>query len=443
MKGIKLTVIGGGSSYTPELIDGIIKRKQELPISEICLVDIQEGVHKQNIIANLAERMLIHSGLDIKVTSSINRRESIKNADFVLTQFRVGGLRSREKDEVIPLSHGLIGQETTGAGGFAKALRTIPVILDICKDIEELAPNAWLINFTNPAGIITEAIIKHTKVKTIGLCNVPITMRNNIARILDVDNSRVKIDFIGLNHMIYGKDVYLDNEIVTDRVIKLLCDGANINMKNTPDLNWDVELLRSLKLIPCPYHKYFYMREKILKEELIAYSKGEGTRAKQVMEIEDKLFKIYENINLKEKPIELEKRGGANYSEAAISLISAIFNDKNEVHTVNVKNRGAISNLPREVVVEVNCIVNKLGAFPIVLGELPVEIVGLVSQVKTYEELTVEAGVKGDYKKGLMALINNPLVGDIEVSKKVFKDILNGNEEYLPQFKLEMNLNHR
>ncbi|MBS5824773.1 MAG: 6-phospho-beta-glucosidase [Clostridium argentinense] len=435
MEGMKIAVIGGGSSYTPELIHGIIQRIEEFPVREIALVDVEEGQWKLDIIRELSLRMLKKHNIKIKITSTLNRKEAIKDADFVVTQFRVGGLKARLKDETIPLKYNLIGQETTGVGGFTKALRTIPVILDICKDISELAPNAFLINFTNPAGIITETILNYTKVKAIGLCNVPITMKNNISKLLEVEASRIKIDFLGLNHMVYGKAVYLDGENIAKDMIYRLSKGASINMNNIPDLKWDEEFLKSLNMIPCPYHRYFYMKDEILKEQLEEIKNGHGTRAKQVMEIENKLFKIYDDEKLDEKPAELDKRGGAYYSEAAVSLMSAIYNDKNEIHTVNIKNNGSILDLPNNSVIETNAIVNKNGTTPISSGNLPNSIKGLVQQVKAYETLTVEAAVKGDYNTAFLALINNPLGGSIDITKKLLKDILHENKKYLPQFK--------
>ncbi|MBD8046085.1 6-phospho-beta-glucosidase [Clostridium faecium] len=435
MEGMKIAVIGGGSSYTPELIHGIIQRIEEFPVREIALVDVEEGQWKLDIIRELSLRMLKKHNIKIKITSTLNRKEAIKDADFVVTQFRVGGLKARLKDETIPLKYNLIGQETTGVGGFTKALRTIPMILDICKDISELAPNAFLINFTNPAGIITETILNYTKVKAIGLCNVPITMKNNISKLLEVEASRIKIDFLGLNHMVYGKAVYLDGENITKDMIYRLSKGASINMNNIPDLRWDEEFLKSLNMIPCPYHRYFYMKDEILKEQLEEIKNGHGTRAKQVMEIENKLFKIYDDEKLDEKPAELDKRGGAYYSEAAVSLMSAIYNDKNEIHTVNIKNNGSILDLPNNSVIETNAIVNKNGTTPISSGNLPNSIKGLVQQVKAYETLTVEAAVKGDYNTAFLALINNPLGGSIDITKKLLKDILHENKKYLPQFK--------
>ncbi|EOD00093.1 6-phospho-beta-glucosidase [Caldisalinibacter kiritimatiensis] len=435
MNGLKIAVIGGGSSYTPELIDGFIKRSNELPVKEIHLVDIEDGESKLDIVGNLAKRMVKKAGLDIDIILTLDRRAAIKDADFVTTQFRVGGLEARARDERIPLEYNVIGQETTGPGGFAKAMRTIPVILDICKDIEELAPNAWLINFTNPAGLITEAVHRYTNVKTIGLCNVPIGMVNMVAKMLEVDSKRIKIDFAGLNHLVWGKRVYLDGKDITDEVIEKLCDGGSLTMKNIPDLKWDKDFVKSLGMIPCPYHRYYYMTDDLIEEEKESVKTGKGTRAEQVLKIEKELFEVYKDPNLNQKPEQLEKRGGAYYSDAAVSLISAIYNDKKEVHTVNVRNNGAISNLPDDVVVEINAIVDKTGAHAITVGQLPPEVNGLVQAAKAYELLAVEAGVTGDYGTALKSLAANPLVPSVKIAKKLLDDIISANKAYLPQFK--------
>lgn len=431
---LKVVVIGGGSSYTPELIDGFIRKAHELPVGALHLVDIEDGRHKLDIIYDLTRRMVAKAGLNIKVYKCLNRREALVDADFVITQIRVGGLKCRAIDEWIPLKYNLIGQETNGAGGFAKAMRTIPVILDICKDIEELAPDAWLINFTNPASIITEAVTKYSRVKVIGLCNVPLGMINNAAKILDVDSTRVSIDFAGLNHMVFGKAVYLDGEKVTDIVLGKVCDGAYMSMNNIPDLNWSQEFIKALKLLPCPYHRYYYMTEKMIEEELKSVETGKGVRGEQVQKIEQELFELYKDPTLDTKPTALEKRGGEYYSEAAVSLISSIYNDKKAIHTVNVRNNKAIANLPADVIVEVNAVVDKKGATPMATGPLPIQVNGLIQSMKSFELLTVEAGVTGDYYTALMALAANPLVASIDLAKKLLNEILQQNSSYLPQF---------
>lgn len=439
MKELKIAVIGGGSSYTPELIDGFIKRSQELKVKEIHLVDIEEGKEKLEIVGALAKRMISKAGLDTEVILTLDRRSAIKNADFVLTQFRVGGLKAREKDELIPLKYNCLGQETTGAGGFAKALRTIPVIMDICKDIEELSPNAWLINFTNPAGLVTEAVLRYTNTKVIGLCNVPITMKKTTAKMLNVDENRLKMEIIGLNHLSWARKVYLDGNDITDEVVEMNLDSDMLNMKNISNLEWNKNFLKSLRMIPSPYLRYYYMTDEMVINEKKDLENGSGSRAQKVMAIEKELFSIYKDEQLDTKPIQLEQRGGAYYSDAAVSLINSIYNNKKEIHTVNIRNNGAITNLADDIVIECDAIVDSTGARAITQGKLENELLGLVSIVKSYELLTAEAATSGDYGKALLALSTHPLIPSIDIAERILNDILRENEKYLPQFKERSN----
>ena len=433
-KGLKIATIGGGSSYTPELIEGFIKRHAELPISEIYLVDVEEGREKLEIVGELAKRMVEKAGIDMKIHLTLDRREAIKDADFVTTQFRVGLLDARIRDEKIPLKYNVIGQETTGPGGFAKAQRTIPVILDICKDMEELAPDAWLINFTNPSGIITELVNKYTKIKNIGLCNVPIGMINDIAEILGVEASRIYIDFAGLNHLVWGTKIYLDGKDVTDIVVHELATGKSMTMKNIEDLGWDADFIKSLGMLPCPYHRYYYQADQMLKGELEAAAE-KGTRGQVVKQVEESLFELYKDPDLSIKPPQLAERGGAHYSDAACSLINSIYNNKKDIQIVNVRNNGTIADLPDHVAIETNCVIDRNGAHPINVGHVPTKIRGLMQAVKAYEELAVEAGVTGDYSTALQALTIHPLVPSADIAKKILDDIIKENKEYLPQYK--------
>ncbi|WP_252238199.1 6-phospho-beta-glucosidase [Clostridium sp. VAP51] len=437
MKKLKIAIIGGGSSYTPEIIEGFIKREGELPVKEIYLVDIKDGEEKLNIVGNLAKRMIKKVGLDIKIILTLDRREALKDADFVTTQFRIGGLDARVRDERFPLKYDVLGQETVGPGGLAKALRTIPVILDICKDMKELCPNAYLINFTNPSGMVTEAVNKYTNIKCIGLCNVSIHMKMDIAKMLDVDTKDLFIEFVGLNHLVWGRKVWYKGEDITKKVIEGLKDGASLTMKNISDLKWPVEFLDALKMIPCPYHRYYYMTDRLLDEEKKSAQDGQlGTRAEQVKRVEKKLFELYKSENLDVKPTQLEKRGGAYYSDAAVSLISAIYNDKKEIHTVNIKNNGIIKGIPNDAIIETNCLIDKRGATPLALtGDLEIKILGLIQSVKAYETLAVESAITGDKNTAIMALTNNPLISSIDKSIKLVNELIEINKCYLPQFK--------
>ncbi|NUK29271.1 6-phospho-beta-glucosidase [Parageobacillus sp. VR-IP] len=435
-KGVKIVTIGGGSSYTPELIEGFIKRYHELPVRELWLVDIPEGEEKLKIVGELARRMVKKAGVPIDIHLTLDRRRALEGADFVTTQIRVGGLQARAKDERIPLKYGVIGQETNGPGGLFKGLRTIPVILDIIRDMKELCPDAWLINFTNPAGMVTEAVLRYSDhKKAVGLCNVPIGMRMGVAKLFNVDASRVHIDFAGLNHMVFGLNVYLDGNNIMDQLIDRLTssDKAGMTMRNIADLGWEPDFLKGLKLLPCPYHRYYFQTSKMLAEELEA-AKKVGTRAEVVQKLEKELFELYKDPNLNVKPPQLEKRGGAYYSDAACSLICSIYNDKRDIQTVNTRNNGAIASIPGESAVEVNCIITKEGPKPIAVGDLPVAVRGLVQQIKSFERVAAEAAVTGDYYTALVAMTINPLVPSDTIAKQILDEMLEAHKEYLPQF---------
>ena len=439
MDKLKVVTIGGGSSYTPELVEGFIKRYSEFPLTELWLVDIEEGKEKLKIVSNLARRMVAKAGLPIKIYDTLDRREALKDADFVTTQLRVGLLDARIKDERIPLSHGLIGQETNGAGGMFKALRTIPVILDIDKDMAELCPNAFLINFTNPAGMVTEALLRYGKNKrVIGLCNVPINMEKAAANMLGVDHSRIRMDFVGLNHMVYGKKIFLDGLDVTNQVVDAIADGKmGAIVKNIKDFEWDADFIKSLGMMPCPYHKYYYETQEMLESELKEFAKGE-TRAEVVKRLEDDLFKLYDDPNLDIKPPQLEKRGGALYSDAACRLINSIYNDKGDIQPVDCRNNGAIEGLDDDSAVEVSCVITKEGPRPLAMGKLPLQVTGLVQEIKNFEKLVIEAAVTGDYHTALMAMSMNPLVPSDKMAKILLDELLVAHKDYLPQFKDEI-----
>lgn len=437
--GIKIVTIGGGSSYTPELVEGFIKRYNELPVRELWLVDVEAGKHKLEIVGELAKRMVEKAGVPMEIHLTLDRREALKDADFVTTQLRVGLLDARIKDERIPLSHGLIGQETNGAGGMFKALRTIPVILDIDKDMAELCPNAFLINFTNPAGMVTEALLRYGKnKKVIGLCNVPINMEKAAANMLGVDHSRIRMDFVGLNHMVYGKKIFLDGSDVTNQVVDAIADGKmGAIVKNIKDFEWDADFIKSLGMMPCPYHKYYYETQEMLESELKEFAKGE-TRAEVVKRLEDDLFKLYDDPNLDIKPPQLEKRGGALYSDAACRLINSIYNDKGDIQPVDCRNNGAIEGLDDDSAVEVSCVITKEGPRPLAMGKLPLQITGLVQEIKNFEKLVIDAAVTGDYHTALMAMSMNPLVPSDKMAKILLDELLVAHKDYLPQFKDEI-----
>lgn len=412
----------------------MIQRIEQLPVTELALVDVEQGRQKVEIIAALTQRMLARHGLEqVKVSVHYSLDEAIRGARFVLTQFRVGQLPARAADERLGLKYNLLGQETTGIGGFAKALRTIPVMLDIAANVERLAPDAWIINFTNPAGIVTEAVSRYTKAKIIGLCNVPISMHHMIAKLLQAPYEDLQLRFAGLNHMVWVHEVLQRGKYVTADVLKMLCDGASLSMNNIKEAPWPPEFLQAMGAIPCPYHRYFYQTQDMLAEEMAAAAER-GTRAEQVMQVEKELFALYADPHLDTKPEQLSFRGGSFYSEVALELIRAIHNNLGTQLVVNTTNRGAIRGLSDDSVVETNCIIDAKGAHPLTFGPLPVSMHGLTQQVKAYERLTIDAAVHGDRRSALLALVTNPLIANASIAQPLLEEVLQVNKPYLPQF---------
>lgn len=434
MNGIKIVTIGGGSSYTPELMEGFIKRYAELPIKEIWLVDIEDGKEKLEIVGELAKRMWQSTGHDVKVNLTLNRREALKDADFVTTQFRVGLLYARIKDERIPLSHKMIGQETNGAGGIFKAFRTIPVIKNIIDDMRELCPNAWLINFTNPSGMITETVIRKLGwKKCIGLCNVPVMAVKKEPATIGETSENLTYQFAGINHFHWHKVFNSRGEEVTQEIISHINDKEGGTPKNIFQAEFPIDLLQSTKLLPCGYHRYYFTKNEMLAHMIEEFNNHE-TRAEKVKAIEDKLFEMYKNPDLNVKPKELEERGGAYYSDAACECISAIYNNKRQIMVVSTENRGAISCLPDDAIVEVSSLISAKGAEPLAFGELKSHERGWLQLMKAMEECVIDAALTGDYGMARQAFNINPLVENGEESVKVLHELFVAHEKYLPQF---------
>lgn len=437
-KKLKIVTIGGGSSYTPELIEGFIKRQAELNIGEIWLVDVEAGQEKLNIVGEMAKRMVKAAGLDWQVHLTLNRREALKDADFVTTQFRVGLLDARIKDERIPFKYGLIGQETNGAGGLFKAFRTIPVILDIIKDMEELCPDAWLVNFTNPAGMVTEAAIKVGGwKKTVGLCNVPIGSYKLNHDKLEAQEGDLYHKYAGLNHFHWHKVWNKDGKDVTPELIELLFNPARSESEsevvNIHALPFTYEQMVSLGMIPCGYHRYYYLTDLMLQSGLEDF-KNNQTRAEVVKKTEAELFELYKDPALDYKPEQLTKRGGTHYSDAACELIASIVNDKKTVMVVSTQNNGTITDLPYDSIVEVSSYITSHGPEPINWGGFGPEARGILQLMKSMEELTIQAAVTGDYNTALQAFTVNPLITSGKTAVDVLNELLVAHKDYLPQF---------
>ena len=423
---MKVCVVGGGSTYTPELVDGLLDRRDALELHEIHLVDVD--AERLAVLGPLARRMSERTGSGVRVEWGLDRAAGIDGSTFVVSQIRVGGMPARERDEQLGREFALIGQETVGVGGFANALRTIPVALDIAADIERLAPDATLLNFTNPAGLVTEALCRHTDVTTIGLCNVPWTIKAAVARSLDVDPASVAFDYVGLNHLSWVRSVVVDG---VDRTAEVLA-GLRRRVAERPECSedaepdWTAEAIDTIGAIPNSYLRYYYETAAWVRHQA-----AHPTRASEVMAIERALLDRYADPGLADKPAELAARGGAYYSEAAAALMADIVTDSGAVHVVNTPSRGAIPGLPGDVVVEVSAVVDASRIDPIHVDELRPDVDALVRTVKDFELLTVQAAVDGDRDAAIRALVTNPLGPSISDAPAVWKRLVELNSGWL------------
>jgi 6-phospho-beta-glucosidase len=429
---LKVAVIGGGSTYTPELVNGFLARVDKFPLNELWLVDIDE--ERLNVVGGFAQRMVKAKGEPFKVILTSNQRDAVKDASYVTTQLRVGHMEARRRDEYLGLRHGLIGQETTGIGGMAKALRTIPVILNIAKDIREVAqPGTMLVNFTNPAGLVTQALSKYAAdVPAVGVCNVPITTKMGILEGLEestgkkIDPDHAELKTLGLNHLSWHRGFTIDGEDVWPQVI----EGFITELKAEDHPEWDPRTIEVLRMMPNYYLQYFYHTDKKLKSQ----ESWPPSRAEEVIEIEKDLLRDYSDPTLNEPPADLMKRGGAYYSTVATQLLNAHYNDLGETHVVNIKNDGAVKEWPADWVLEIPSTVNKAGIKPIPTEPLPASCFGLIAAVKAYEMLTVEAAVHGDREAAYQALLVHPLGPKADKVQAVLDDMLETHKEHLPQF---------
>jgi len=420
----KIAVIGGGSTYTPELIDGFIQHEANLQVNEIALYDIDE--ERLNVVGGMAQRQIQYAELDTKVTLNMNRPKAVDGAKFVLSSMRIGHMAARILDEKIPLKYNVIGQETTGPGGTFKAFRTIPVTLDIAKDMEKYAPDAWYINFTNPSGIMTEAILKHTNLNVVGLCNNPINTIAAMAEAFHVEPKDVFLEWMGLNHVNWVRKVYIKGEDVTQQLIDNL--EKMVDIEEMPKI--DPDLVRTLGVMPTYYLQYYYFHPQRLAEAKAA----EKSRGEVVLEVEKELLKKYADPKVLVKPPELAQRGGARYSEAAVNLIMSLMLDRRDVQIVVARNGTSIPDLEPDASVEVPCVVGAHGVTPLSMGRLPESIRALCQQAKSWESATVKAAVSGSKRDAYLAMLQNPLVPDYPTAVKLVDEMLEAHKQYLPQF---------
>jgi 6-phospho-beta-glucosidase len=419
--GLKVAVVGGASTYTPELVQGFATREDRLPVDELVLLDPDR--ERLEVVGGLAGRMLDRAGWRGRLRLTGRREEAIDGADFVVVQLRVGGQAMRLADETLPLEFGCIGQETTGPGGFAKALRTVPVVLELAEETaRRAAPGAWFVDFANPVGIVTQALLDHGH-RAIGLCNSAIGFQRRFAALLGVPAERVELEHVGLNHLTWERAVRVDG---VDRLPELLEEHAHAI---AADLGLPAALLTILGAIPSSYLRYYYATAEVLDEQ-----RRRPSRAEQVMAIERELLELYRDPALDTKPELLERRGGAYYSEAAAALIASLHAGTGDVQVVDVRNDGAIPDLPDDAVVEVPARVDAAGARPLPQAPLAPELLGLVQQAKAYERLAVRAAISGDRFVALKALLANPLVREYRVAAPLMEALLERSRPYLPRF---------
>ena len=419
--GVKVAVVGGGSTYTPELVQGFVARADRLPVDELVLFDPDR--ERLDIVGGLARRILARQGWHGRLLLTADRAAALDGADFVILQLRVGGQRARLLDETIPLRFGCIGQETTGPGGFMKALRTVPVVLDIAEEASRrAAPEARIVDFTNPVGIITRALLDDGH-RAMGLCNVAIGFQRRLAAVFGVEPERVELEHVGLNHLSWERAIRVDG---TDRLPGLLAVDPD---RLADEVDLPVDLLRTIGALPSYYLRYYYATETVLSEQRTSPS-----RAQEVMEIERGLLDLYRDPTLDRKPELLEQRGGAFYSEAAAQLVASLHAGTGDVQVVDVRNDGALPDLPADVVVEVPARVDRSGAHPLPLAPLAPEMRGLVAHALGYEELAIEAARSGDRRTALRALMANPLVPDYATASDMLPALLEANRHHLPRF---------
>lgn len=416
---MKFTIVGAGSSYTPELLEEMCIRRETLPVKEIVLMDVNEK--RLDIMTGFCKRFAAKRGLDVPIRSTLSLDDALEGADFVDTQIRVGGNKQRVIDEKIPLKYGLVGQETTGAGGMMKAFRTIPVMLDLAQRMEKRSPNGWIINYTNPTGLVTEAVTRNTKANIAGFCSGGIFPKMWAKKALGVEYRQVQYDYVGLNHMNFISNVTIDGRPVTQEEFEKLAQRNR---------SVDPELTKLLGVLTSPYLQWYYQTTKRVNELQAAPL----TRGEEVQLLEKEVYDGYADPNNADTPEALYRRGGGGYSEVAMNFVNAVYNNVDTEMVVNVPNNGAIPFLPDSAVVEIPCLVNRRGMSPLHVGKIPPMCWGLIAAVKNYEQLAVEAAVEGDVTKMKWALLAHPLVREYELVEKLVPELLEANRKYLPQF---------
>jgi len=423
---MKVVTVGGGSTYTPELFQGFLDRYRELDLREVWLVDVDD--RRLEVVGGFARRMLEAAGAPFQLFLTTQRQKALQDADFVTTQIRVGQMAARKEDELLGRRWNLVGQETTGVGGMAKALRTVPVILDIAQEMRSLCPKAWLINFANPSGLITEALCRAVpQIRCLGLCNSPIGYQMEMARLLGLEDPfHVILDYVGLNHLAWIRGAHVHGKDVWSRTF----EHALRQAREEKDPPVPASIMERMGWIATYYLRYYYRTQSVLDKQ----AEGGPTRAEEVMDIERKLLDQYADPLLNTLPPELMERGGAYYSTAAVRLMEAIYLDKKEVQIVNTPQEGVVPGIPSDWVMELPCLIDSRGAHPLPTEPLPLCVEGLLHIVKGYELLVAQAAFTGDRDQALQALIAHPLGPDTDWAEQVLQEMLDVNRAHLPRF---------
>jgi 6-phospho-beta-glucosidase len=437
--GLRVSILGGGSAYTPGLIEGFIRMRETVPLERLVLMDIDS--RKLSVVGSMVKGMLEMEMPGTRVDLTQDRLDAIQDMDFILCQIRVGGLEARHLDESIAAEMGLVGQETTGPGGFSMALRTIPVMVEIARDIELHNPGAWLINYTNPTGLVAEAIYRVCPIKEVSICDEPMVLQEALAGFVGVSPGALFMDYFGLNHLGWARRVMLRGNDILPVLRQTMQESSGLDLDKVfgsavmADPKAQIELKNTLRifldtgLLPSPYLQYYYFTD-----EMIAYQTVSGkTRAQEVMELEKAILADLEEVTAGRKEPAV-KRGGRWHADMMIGLLGAIARDSRTVYIVNVPNRGSMPELPYDKIVEVPAMVDASGAHAMAVGNMPASVRGLVQTVAAYEELTVKAALQGSRKDALDALTCHPLVPSREAAKKLLDSYLRAHAKYLPQF---------
>lgn len=431
-KKLKVVVIGGGSSYTPELIEGLIDHHRSFPVGELCLVDVEKGKERLAIIRDLAKRMIDAAGINLDVISTLNREEALTDANYVITQFSVGGIEARTKDETIPRNYHMLGHETIGIGGIFNAMRTIPVMMDVINDVKTICPEAWVINVTNPVGIMSEFVFRQMDFKRfIGVCGTPLRLRRHFADMLDVKAKHVIPYVGGLNHLSYVFGVYYRHR---ERLKGIINDfkKKNRSIVDVDGFEWECGFIEQLGLYPNPSLKYYYHTRDLYDQQM--NRQNDKTRAEKSGILENELFSAYADPSFDKSPHALKERKGMYSNKAVCDVMDSLHNDKKDYQVVNTVNEGFITDLPNGTAIEITSRITKQGPIPVYIGRLPAGIRGIMQHMKSFEHILVDGICERDLCKARFATQIHPLTTSIDNASRAFETLLQAHKQYLSYY---------